>query len=313
MGLLFLRFGRDAERQADDLGLRYMLRGGYDPREMPKMFEMLETVSSLGEGGRAPDWLSTHPNPDARGQRSEAAIARLEPSQLQGIVGREDHLARIDGVVFGADPRQGYFVGDSFLHPELAFGLDFPSGWKTVNTRAKVVAVAPSEDMVIELTLSESASASAGLQKFVSQQGVTAGRTWSRKVNGLTATGARFEATSGTQALRGTVMYVEHGGNVYALLGYGLAAPVEQRIDSIESSLRSFHAVTDRQVRSVEPDRLRLVALEQPMTLRAFQQRYPSVIELDELAALNRVEPDETLEAGTTVKRVVGERPRPVE
>ena len=73
----FSRFSRDHERQADDLGLRYMTRASYDPQEMPGVFAMLEAVSSKGQGGRAPDWLATHPNPESRGKRSVAAIAEL--------------------------------------------------------------------------------------------------------------------------------------------------------------------------------------------------------------------------------------------
>ena len=38
LGVLFLKYSRDAERQADDLGLRYMRRVNYDPREMPHVF-----------------------------------------------------------------------------------------------------------------------------------------------------------------------------------------------------------------------------------------------------------------------------------
>src|SRR3989442_9190531 len=35
LGVLFLKYSRDNESQADDLGLRYMRRANYDPREMP--------------------------------------------------------------------------------------------------------------------------------------------------------------------------------------------------------------------------------------------------------------------------------------
>lgn len=313
LGLLFLKFGRDAERQADDLGLRYMVRGDYDPREMPAMFEMLEAVSSLSEGGRAPSWMSTHPNPEARGRRSESAIAALDPSQLEGRVGRREHLDLIDGLVFGADPRQGYFLEATFLHPELAFGLDLPQGWKTINGRTQVVAVGPDEDMLVELSIADEETASAASKSFLSQEGVSAGRTWARKINGLTASGGRFEAQSGTQMLRGSVMFVEYDGRLYRLLGYGLSEAVGPRIKTIETSMRSFHRVVDRDVLSVKPDRLDLVEIERPMTLETFQKRFPSVIDLDELAVLNRLQPDVTVESGTRLKRIVGQRPLPDE
>jgi len=63
LGLLFLKFGRDDERQADGLGFRYMTRVGYDPREMPGVFAMLGRVSEASGSPGIPVWLSTHPDP----------------------------------------------------------------------------------------------------------------------------------------------------------------------------------------------------------------------------------------------------------
>ncbi|RPJ83768.1 MAG: peptidase M48, partial [Acidobacteria bacterium] len=63
VGLLFLKYGRDDERQADQLGLKYMVANGYDPRRLVNVFQMLDGVSRQegGGGGRLPEWLSTHP------------------------------------------------------------------------------------------------------------------------------------------------------------------------------------------------------------------------------------------------------------
>jgi len=49
--LLFLKHGREDESQSDELGLRYMMRAGYDPREMAGVFEMLSRVSQAAGGG----------------------------------------------------------------------------------------------------------------------------------------------------------------------------------------------------------------------------------------------------------------------
>src|SRR2546423_1096942 len=70
LGVLFLKYSRDNERQADDLGLRYMRRVNYDPREMPHVFEMLTRVSQTQGGGRVPEWLAPHPRPQNRGART---------------------------------------------------------------------------------------------------------------------------------------------------------------------------------------------------------------------------------------------------
>ena len=57
LGLLFLKFGRDAERQSDELGVEYSSKIGYDAREMAGFFNTLERKSSGVEGGELPDFL----------------------------------------------------------------------------------------------------------------------------------------------------------------------------------------------------------------------------------------------------------------
>ena len=64
LGLMFLKFGRDDETQADELGFRYMTNASYDPAEMAEMFKTLDRTG--GGGDQTPEWLSTHPNPGNR-------------------------------------------------------------------------------------------------------------------------------------------------------------------------------------------------------------------------------------------------------
>ncbi len=83
LGLLFLKYSRDDERQADDLGLRYVLRTHYDPRPMADVFGMLDSVSQASEGGRTPAWLATHPAPANRKQAIEEKIAALKEDSFR--------------------------------------------------------------------------------------------------------------------------------------------------------------------------------------------------------------------------------------
>jgi predicted Zn-dependent protease len=101
LGLLFLRHGRDDERQADDLGLRYAMRAGYDPRQMSELFGVLEAVSKVEGVGRLPSWLATHPDPGARRKRVEEQVAKLEGDFSNARIERDSYLERLDGMVFG--------------------------------------------------------------------------------------------------------------------------------------------------------------------------------------------------------------------
>lgn len=58
------RYSREYETQADVLGAQIMANAGYDPRDLANMFRTIERQS--GGGQRAPEWLSSHPNPGNR-------------------------------------------------------------------------------------------------------------------------------------------------------------------------------------------------------------------------------------------------------
>jgi len=63
LGLLFLKFGRDAERQSDQLGVEYSTKIGYDAAEMAGFFQTLERKGQASGAEELPNFLSTHPNP----------------------------------------------------------------------------------------------------------------------------------------------------------------------------------------------------------------------------------------------------------
>ncbi|HSU82933.1 MAG TPA: M48 family metallopeptidase, partial [Thermoanaerobaculia bacterium] len=154
LDVLFLRYSRDDERQADDLGLRYMYAQGYDPREMPRVFEVLRRVSQGQGGQRIPEWQSTHPSEEERVRATSAEVARLGNDFSGRAVNREGYLRSIDRVAFGQNPREGYFLGSTFVQPMLAVEIRFPDGWKNANGRSSVEAVAPKQDAVLVMSLS---------------------------------------------------------------------------------------------------------------------------------------------------------------
>lgn len=78
-GAAFLKYSREYERQADILGAQIMAGTGYDPRDMANMFRTIEKES----GGRAPEWLSNHPNP---GNRAEYITREAQSLRVQNPV-----------------------------------------------------------------------------------------------------------------------------------------------------------------------------------------------------------------------------------
>jgi predicted Zn-dependent protease len=75
LGVLFLRNGREAEIEADRLGVEYGSGAGYDPAGVPRFLSTLARVSAMSERG-IPNWLSTHPDPGSR-------VTKAEPEKVE--------------------------------------------------------------------------------------------------------------------------------------------------------------------------------------------------------------------------------------
>jgi len=307
LGILFLKYSRDDESEADDLGLRYLRRTTWDAREMPVVFQMLEQMSASEGGSQLPTWLATHPSPANRREHIAALLAATP--QTGTVVNRDSYLRRLDAQVFGENPREGYFQGSQFSHPDLRFRLTFPEGWATHNGKQAVVAVSPGKDAVVELGPAQGTSADAAARAFLGQEGITGGSTSRTTQSGLRAVSAPFGATTQNGTLRGMVLFVEHGGSVYGLVGYAPDARWPTHQAAIERALRSFQPLTDRAALNVQPQRLDIVQLDRRTTIEALARQRPSPASAATLALLNQVGLQTPLESGRLIKWVVGQPP----
>jgi predicted Zn-dependent protease len=302
MQVLFLKFGRDDESQSDQLGYRYMTRAGYDPEAAVAMFQILERQKQ--ESGRAiPEWTSTHPDP---GNRIEAARQRAATDTLEdGIVRREEYLRRIDGLVWGNDPREGYFLEQRFVHPELAFEITLPQGWRTANTKQAVLAGSPERDAMFQLRAG-AASIDEAARSFFGDEGIRTTGQARRQINGLPAIVGTFAAATQNGTIEGIVAFVRHGELTYQLLGYAPDSRIGRHSSTIERTIGSFRPVAERALLEVEPQRVEIVTVPETMTARRFHERFPSTVELETVLQINGLYADDRVEAGTLLKRVVG-------
>ncbi|HKV08416.1 MAG TPA: M48 family metalloprotease [Thermoanaerobaculia bacterium] len=310
LGLVFLKYSRDDERQADELGLRYSERSGFDLRESAQVFDLLDRASKVEGAGRLPNWLSTHPDPGARRNRVQEKVASLETSgtHFEGTkIERDGYIARLDGMVFGENPREGYFRQGEFLHPDLRFRFQFPDGWETANEKASVTATSPGEDAMVMITLAEQSTPEDAADAFFEEDGVTRGKSWRKEVHGLPASWSRWEAkTDDGSNYRGTVAFVSHQGNVFQVLAMAQEDDWDGYEDDLESAIASFARLNDGEAQKVQPKTMKVVRLKKAMTLEEFAKAYPSTVDLATLALINHVEPGARFEANTLVKRVVG-------
>ena len=308
LSVLFLKFSRDDENQADSLGLRYMGRANYDSRQMIQVMAMLDGVSKSEGGGRIPEWLSTHPNPGNRKESIQNQVARMNIDFEKSMVNRDRYLEMIDGIVFGHNPREGFFRKNVFYQPDLEFLYVFPDGWKTSNMKQAVIAVSPLEDAVVQITLSMETSERVAADKFFTQKGITAENVKRGEIHRQPAVTGSFRVQTEQGVLSGMVAFISYNGNVYQILGYSSLTNWAAYTQIVEKSLLSFDRLTDPDILAVQPMRIRIVTLENDMTIEEFASVHPSPVSLETLALINQVKKDTVLTAGQKVKQVIGEK-----
>ncbi len=307
MQLLFLKYGRDAERQADELGFKYALTENYDVSEMDDVFLSLQRVGEAEGRSGLPAWASTHPDPGERAQTVQQRVAALPAPPSPRITNEAAYMNQIEGLVYGENPRLGFFRGGEFLHPDLRFRLGMPNGWKTQNMPQAVVAVSPQQDAVIQLQFAQGTPTAAARQ-FFSQQGMQQGQSSSNNINGSPAYMSYFQAQTQNGAVAGLVTFVQYNGATYQILSYTPAQQLNAYDNTFRSVAGSFGPLTDASALNVKPNVIDVVQIPSAMTLTQFNARYPSVIPIAELAIINQVTATETMPSGTRVKRVVTSR-----
>lgn len=97
--LALLGYGREAELEADEIGLRYTYRAGYDPRVMGGFLRRLRLKERLE--GLAYHGFSTHPETGERVVKAETLAGLLADQGGRLIVGSDSYKAHLEGLVYG--------------------------------------------------------------------------------------------------------------------------------------------------------------------------------------------------------------------
>jgi predicted Zn-dependent protease len=138
-------YSREHEFEADQLGIRYMSRAGYDPVAMSSFLASLGRESELQrtllyqDGEAQIDWFSTHPRtPDRVAAAAQAARGGAE---TRWVAGRDEYLNRLEGMIFGDSPEQGFVRGRTFAHPIMRMTFTVPEGFRMLNSPDSVLAL----------------------------------------------------------------------------------------------------------------------------------------------------------------------------
>ena len=218
-------------------------------------------------------------------------------------VNRDQYLDRIDGIVFGPDPRQGYVLEGVFYHPVLHFQFPLPEGWSVQNEASQVQVSSPDQKAAILFTLGSQETPSEEAAAFISEMQLTPIADEGTTVNGLPARRvvADLEQESGT--LRLLSYFILKGDQVYVFHGLCEKDRSDTYSETFRITMEGFDQLTDPERINVQPDRLRIRSVPDTVTLREYllsagvpEQR------LEQLSLINGMELDDLVAAGTRVK-----------
>ncbi|OLY94617.1 peptidase M48 [Cnuella takakiae] len=309
LGLLFLKFGRDAERESDRLGVEYSTKIGYDASEMAGFFNTLQRQSQASGAEELPNFMSTHPNPGER-NTTVAQLAKewkTKAPQASYKVGRNEYLRRIDGIVYGEDPRGGYMESGVFYHPVMKFQLPAPQGWRYANSPQAVQWAEPNGQAMMMLTLGQGTSPQQAAQAMVQQYQLQVVESREVQVAGLPALAVVADQQQQQQgaAIRTLSYLIQYNGAVYHLLGASSAAGFNNFAALFQNQMQGFRPLTNAAKLNKQPEKVHVKTAASAMTLQAAlqQQRVPQN-RLEEMAILNGMKLTDRLDAGMMYKVV---------
>ncbi|PYR68173.1 MAG: hypothetical protein DMF88_10290 [Acidobacteria bacterium] len=311
LGVLFLKYSRGDESQADQLGVRYATRANWDPAGVP---EMLATLGRLDEASGSskgvPNWLETHPDP-LRRVKDIAPVVQQASAGHTGFMRNQDALFRaIDGIIYGDNPDQGIVRGAAFIHPPLRFRIDFPNGWDIQNSPEQVIAKASGADayMLLEQVEMPRGNGVENIARAQMQNARFRIESGSRQqINGLDAFIGLYQGS--LQGL-GTVMmraaHIIHNGNIYLVAGFSVPNIFGPLDDAYLKSIRSFRPMSAAEAEAVHPNRVDIYVVREGDSWQSISERSGGVIKPSTLAIMNGAEPNSEPIVGRRIKIVVG-------
>ncbi len=271
--LLFLKYSRDDEREADALGVIYARRGSYNPGAMVSFFSSLQKLGDLSGEHSLPGFLSTHP---LTSERIQNVRARLIESDQQLTFRQISYLKQLENIVFGANPRHGYAEENTFYHPDLRFSFSFPRRWKLQNEPSQVVLASEDGKAAVVLRVESSSEdlkdyAQRKAEEFeerflIRQRNLT--------INGLNSFQHLYDITRPEkETLRVDLTHIQKGPSIFTFYVLSTTHDFPAYDSQFSTLVGSFRELRDSQHLNRQPIRLKLVSANGRQTLKQIFMR----------------------------------------
>lgn len=292
LGLLFLKYGREDELEADRLGTGYSAASGWDPAGMPGLLETLARIDDAGGSTRGvPNWALSHPPAADRVQKVQESVTAARTASPSGAARNRPQLEeRLAGIVFGDSREKGMVRGREFVHPVMRFALTFPQGWEISNSDDAVTAQPGPDGAAIILqagmaTGSLQQSADTSMLKVGFQRVDGANRT----INGLlffvgTYRGQIEKTPAAAQA---GFVKLASSEEVFRVMGVSAEAQFNNVRPAVDATIASFRELSLSEANAIQNRRVEFYAVRAGDTWESIAAAGGNVVKPATLAIIN--------------------------
>ena len=304
-------YSRDQELEADTLGVRYLSRAGFDATAMSSFLETMGAEAALAgkiagtRGAGAQGGLfASHPRTADR-VRKAADAAQAE---FGGERARDIYLRRIDGMIYGDSPEDGFVRGRAFVHPILRIAFTAPPGFHLRNAPEAVVGSHPS-GATVRFDEARLANPSISTWRYLRDDWasrVALTRIERTQVDGMDAVAAstRVHTRSGVRDVR-LVAIRAAPTRVYRFFFVTPPRQTREFSTPFRQMIASFRRLGVAQAANLRPLRLRVVAVVPGDTVESLAARMPfNNFRAERFRVLNGLRSGERLRPGQLVKIV---------
>ncbi|MCE7067339.1 M48 family metalloprotease [Dyadobacter sp. CY326] len=313
LGLLLLSYSREHETESDKIGVEYSSKIGYDAHQMADFFGTLKKISEKA-GQTIPTFQSTHPDPGGRQTKVEKLATEYQKEHpAKYNVNRDAYLRKIEGIIYGTDPKQGFVENNTFYHPELKLQFPVPSGWQYENSPAQFQMAAKDGKSMMLFTIAPGKTLEEAAQATVKNYGLQVSENEKTTINGnpaIVMISTQAEQTqTGQQAaptqnsIQVASWLIQFGGNIYAFHGVAAAANFGGNVNQFKSVAQGFKSVTDGNILNRQPDRIRIKTVQRDGSLKdALRDNNQSDKQMDDLAIMNGMSLSDKVTKGMLIK-----------
>ncbi|MEP7243093.1 MAG: M48 family metalloprotease [Gammaproteobacteria bacterium] len=313
-------YGREAEMEADRLGLEYATKTGYRPEAMGEVFKVFKAQETFElqrakDEGREPQLyhgvFSSHPAPAEREVQAAKGAANITTEPEGGwIDNRDQFLKAIDGMPYGSSRAQGIVRDNRFYHADMGITLAFPRGWHIENQRDRILAYTKNKDAIMQITTAPRAEKKSPREFLLTElKGESFTRGEELSINGMqgyTAVTRRGSPLDGGEGpVRWAVIYRDKTAFLIGGASRSGTAGLPADDGLFQSSLQTLRSLKASEYPLAQPYRIKVIQATDKTKLDDYAKNVPvEKYQKEELQLLNGLYPNGKIKPGQYLKVV---------